>query len=68
MDEIDFNYYIAQLKKTNFGINVAYVTVPIENVSSSKYLGLSLDQNFLFAAEMEGIETKVFRAIGIISK
>ena len=55
-------------KKKNFSINVTYNNVPIENVSSSKYLGLILDQNLTFAEQIKIIETKASRAIGIISK
>ena len=55
-------------KKKNFSINVTNNNVPIENVSSSKYLGLILDQNLTFAEQIKMIETKASRAIGIISK
>ena len=52
----------------NFSINVTYNKIPIANVSSSKYLGLILDQNLTFAEHIKMIETKVSRAVGIISK
>ena len=55
-------------KKKSFSINVIYNNVPIENVSSSKYLELILDQNLTFAEQIKMIETKVSRAIEIISK
>ena len=55
-------------KKKNFSVNVTYNDVPIENVSSSKYLGLILDQNLTFVEQIKMIETKVSRASGIISK
>ena len=55
-------------KKKNFSINVTYNDVPIENVSSSKYLGLILDQNLTFVEQIKMIETKVSRASGVISK
>ena len=55
-------------KKKNFSLNVTYNNVPIENVLSYKYLGLELDQNLTFAEKIKMIETKVSRAIEIISK
>ena len=36
-------------KKKNFSINVTHNNVPIENVSSSKYFGLILDQSLTFS-------------------
>ena len=55
-------------KKKNSSINVTYNNVPMENVSSSEYLGLIPDQNLTFAEQIKMIETKVSRAFGIISK
>ena len=65
-----FNPNIAQLKKKqkNFSINVTYNNVPIENVSSSEYFGLILDQNLSLAKQIKVVETKVSRTIGITSK
>ena len=60
--------YRTTRKKKNFGINVTYNNVPKENVSSSKYLGKLLDQNLTSAEQIKMIETKVSRAIGVISK
>ena len=42
--------------------------VSVENISSSNYLGLILDQNLTFTEQIKMIETKLSCAIGIISK
>ena len=55
-------------RKKKFSINATYNNVLIENVSSSKYLRLILDQNLTFAEQIKMIETKASRAVGIISK
>ena len=63
--------YCTTRKKKIFSIKVCYNNVPIENVSSSKYLGflsLILDQNLLLTEEINVNKTKVSRATGIITK
>ena len=51
-----------------FSINITYHNIPIENVWSSKDLGLILDQKLTFAEQIKMIETKVSRVIEISYK
>ena len=57
-----------KLNRASNNITVAINSTPIEVVKEAKYLGITIDNKLTFGSQIEYLESKLSRAVGIISK
>ena len=64
------NYVIfhAPQKKTTYRVNLSLHNIPLKQESSTKYLGILIDENLNWKSHVSYIESKIKRGVGVISK
>lgn len=64
------NYVIfhAPQKKTTFQVNLSLHNIPLKQESTTKYLGILIDENLNWKSHISYIESKIKRGVGVISK